>query len=275
MRTEIITITPDIAEAMLKANTRNYRKYNSHLIQMYAEDMRNGNWKLNGEPIVFYKNGSLANGQHRLMAVVKSGVSIQFLVVYDVDDDTMEYDLGKSRNDIDVVRSFGLEASNTSIAAVSFITSRYYGYKNGYTSSKVSKIKFYKKHEETLNKALSIVACGSSKPACKIGLLLMVAFILLELGWDEMLLRDFFKVANSGYSNGILESSAITFKKCLDEWKHTGKKSTNICDIAYLALCDFEKRKPRKQRYIPNNEFEQIFKTFIELDKDEDKNSII
>lgn len=233
--------------------------------------MQHGNWKLNGEAITFHKDGSLANGQHRLMAVVRSGASIQSLVVYDVDDDAIEYDLGKTRNDIDVFRSFGIDAKNTIVSAVSIITSRYYGFTNGYTSSRTEKAKFYTKHNEMLNKAMSIITCGGEKPVCKVSKLLVVVFVLLNLGWDETLLRDFFKVANSSYSNGPSESSAITFRKQLIELKQKGirSNSTDIMDIAYLALCDFDHEKPRRNRYVANNEFEKIFNAFIELDKEE------
>ena len=47
--------------------------------------MQNGEWKLNGKSICFDWNGRLLNGQHRLSAVVRSGVPLTTLVVRGLD----------------------------------------------------------------------------------------------------------------------------------------------------------------------------------------------
>lgn len=67
----ITIVTPDIAKQWLKQNTNN-RKIKEAVVDAYAKDMLNGKWTINNDSITFDKNGILTNGQHRLMAVIKS-----------------------------------------------------------------------------------------------------------------------------------------------------------------------------------------------------------
>lgn len=80
MKTELMTITPEIAKQMLLSNGSN-RRLRAHRVSKYANDMRNGNWHLTGQTITFGSNGQLLDGQHRLAAVIEADVPVQFLVV--------------------------------------------------------------------------------------------------------------------------------------------------------------------------------------------------
>jgi len=86
MRAEVIEITPELAKDLLKRNVNN-RSLSQKKLKIYVEDMKNGKWVLNGETIQFNKKGELINGQHRLTAVILSGVTIQVLIVTGVEDD--------------------------------------------------------------------------------------------------------------------------------------------------------------------------------------------
>ena len=55
MRTEMVT--PELAAHYLKRNVDNYRKISKAKAALYAEEMKAGNWQLNGEAIVFDKTG--------------------------------------------------------------------------------------------------------------------------------------------------------------------------------------------------------------------------
>lgn len=69
IQSKVVDVTPRIAEAWLKKNTKN-RSIRKHLLERYASDMRSGLWKLTGEPIIFNCDGTLIDGQHRLQSVV-------------------------------------------------------------------------------------------------------------------------------------------------------------------------------------------------------------
>lgn len=75
--TSIERITPEVAAEMLKCNVNN-RAVKREPIESALKD---GQWRLNGATIVFAGDGTLLDGQHRLMACVASGVPFDTIVV--------------------------------------------------------------------------------------------------------------------------------------------------------------------------------------------------
>ncbi|AUH68485.1 hypothetical protein [Gordonia sp. YC-JH1] len=105
----IETITPEIAERYLTKNTHN-RNVREVRVNAYAADMENGDWKWNGEAIKFAEDGTLLDGQHRLHAIVRSGITVQMLVIRDLPKSTQHtMDTGANRKFSDVLKLRGEE----------------------------------------------------------------------------------------------------------------------------------------------------------------------
>ena len=77
--TEIMNITPDMAREMLTHNTKN-RKVRNDAVTAFARDMANGEWTISHQGIAFDSEGTLIDGQHRLMAIVKANVPVTMMV---------------------------------------------------------------------------------------------------------------------------------------------------------------------------------------------------
>ena len=104
METTVEIITPEMAKEYLKNNTKN-RNISEVKVNTYAQEMRAGRWKLNGETISFDKNNALNNGQHRLRACIKANVPFPCVVVRGTDVDVMDtIDCGKGRSASDVLK---------------------------------------------------------------------------------------------------------------------------------------------------------------------------
>jgi len=84
MDLSIETITPKQAEKYLQFNTSN-RTLRKSLVSQYARDMEHGKWKLTHQGLAFNCDGTLLDGQHRLKAIVESGVTVQMLVARGVE----------------------------------------------------------------------------------------------------------------------------------------------------------------------------------------------
>lgn len=82
MQTVQMSISPDIARGFLKNNTDN-RPISMVDVQKYASDMLHGNWQMHHSGICIGKDGVLIDGQHRLTAVIKSGVTVEMSVTFD------------------------------------------------------------------------------------------------------------------------------------------------------------------------------------------------
>jgi len=115
MKAEIAIITKEKAEKLLSKNTEN-RKVSRHTLEFYKKQMLKGQWKQNGESIVIDTNGVIKDGQHRLIAVSQTGVSIVVPLITEVTPDVMDtIDTGRSRSAADVLDIHGFK--NTPLIA--------------------------------------------------------------------------------------------------------------------------------------------------------------
>ena len=85
MELKEMMINPETASKMLQHNTCN-RPLSRSSVSKYANMMRLGEWHFSHQAIAFTEdsNGNLilVDGQHRLAAVIQSGVSVKFSVIY-------------------------------------------------------------------------------------------------------------------------------------------------------------------------------------------------
>jgi hypothetical protein len=84
MKVEVRNIGPAEAATMLERNHAN-RQIRNHYVTSLARQMRNGFWKLAGDPIRISIEGDLLDGQHRLTAIIESGTTQQFVLVKNVE----------------------------------------------------------------------------------------------------------------------------------------------------------------------------------------------
>lgn len=98
-------ISPSEAQAILDRMTGNRRRRRVQ-VEALAADMREGRWVDTHEPIAMSVDGNLIDGQHRLAAVVASGVGQWFWVaVYDTHQTAigLPIDRGVQRNNADLL----------------------------------------------------------------------------------------------------------------------------------------------------------------------------
>lgn len=124
VRIEIMKITPELAQEWLHKNTHN-RTLRSRVVDGLARAMERGEWVLNGEAIKWRADDILDDGQHRLHAVVKSGTTIESLVVFDLAEGAQEtMDTGARRKFSDVLKLRG-EVDTAALAATVRLFWRY------------------------------------------------------------------------------------------------------------------------------------------------------
>lgn len=97
MRTEIMTITPEIAGDWLAINTHN-RRMKDRWVSELAGRISRDEWRLNGEPIIISEAGVLIDGQHRLAAIIMANKPIESVVTFDAPEESYEtVDTGRAR----------------------------------------------------------------------------------------------------------------------------------------------------------------------------------
>jgi hypothetical protein len=113
----VVFVTPEIAERWLGMNGHN-RLIRGATVRQYARDMTAGDWRLTGETIKFAPDGTLLDGQHRLKAVVLSGVTIPMFVARGIDPEAQNVmDSGRKRTASDMLGLAGEKNYSTLAAA--------------------------------------------------------------------------------------------------------------------------------------------------------------
>lgn len=113
-RTKIITpkTAQQILDKTVAAGVKN-RNLNHKVVEQYAEAMKQGEWKLNGESISFDEDGFLLNGQHRLHACILANTPFETDIATGVDRATFDtIDSGRGRSAGQVVQMSGHKYGN-------------------------------------------------------------------------------------------------------------------------------------------------------------------
>jgi hypothetical protein len=104
---QVVDVTPLQAQVWLDNGGAN-RRLKKRTVERYAAFMRRGEWRMTAEPIKLDAQASVRDGQHRLAAIVQSGMTVPLLVVRGVDEEAFDVmDTGKARTPADVLSIHG------------------------------------------------------------------------------------------------------------------------------------------------------------------------
>jgi hypothetical protein len=119
---EWVYITPAKAEELLGKNHGNRNKKPQHIARL-VRDMQNGNFLLSGDTIKKDWNGRLIDGQHRLSAIIESGIPAWVLVVQELDPKVQGVlDANAKRSAYDALGFNGISEARIIIAAMAKIS---------------------------------------------------------------------------------------------------------------------------------------------------------
>lgn len=104
----LVTVTPKLAESLIETKNKHNRSVDHARVDQYAADIRRGEWMVNGEAIKISADGQVLDGQHRLLAVLEAGMSIDTLLISGLPPASQEtMDQGKARTFSDVLKLRG------------------------------------------------------------------------------------------------------------------------------------------------------------------------
>ncbi len=83
-----VEVTPKLAELLLRRAGPN-RRLKMVQVKAIESDLRAGEWRLNGETVKIDSNDQIRDGQHRLKAIVRSGVSGRLIIVAGIDPEAI------------------------------------------------------------------------------------------------------------------------------------------------------------------------------------------
>ena len=210
MRVEITTVTPQMAEAFLINNPSN-RKINKQSLNMLVRTIKAGNWALTHQGVAIYNDGTLADGQHRLSAIVESGIACKMPVFYGVEKNektVMAVDCGKIRSVKDSSAIIGLEVRPIDVGLCKILEFGIYKRPNRLTHQE--SVDLCEKHRDSLDLIRRLMPTNKAvtSKACVKGAILKAK----ELGVDFLLLQRICTVLNTGEYNGDLMLGAVRLR---------------------------------------------------------------
>lgn len=110
---EVVDMTPDDAAQLLADTMTTNRTLRERVIDTYAAEMIAGRWMLTGETIKLDTEGNVIDGQHRLWAIAKSGVTVPTMIVRGLDHSVIRViDTAIRRSAADSLRFAGYDYAN-------------------------------------------------------------------------------------------------------------------------------------------------------------------
>lgn len=257
MNIRITDVTPENAKALLELNTNNFRNVTKNIVSKYAHAMKLGFWEENGEPIQIYDDGTLANGQHRLMAIVESGVTLKnVVIVTGIKKSVSTFDKGKTRTTVQQAKAKGINLLAHEIGAIGLIMNNLENIGH-YESNEL--LSFYGKlvdfdvvsfatrkggkHPITLNS--SVIAAS------------YCAYLIGKITLDEI--ETFATICNTGLPiDGVCSFPPLCLRRTIQQGfknkngisrNNTATARIEIFESTYKAICDFVDKKPRQKNY--------------------------
>lgn len=262
-------ITPDIARKYLLKRSPSQRKISPATVQRYVNDLTSGTWEMNGEPIVFSKDGTLLNGNHRLTAIIKSGKPMTTLVVYGIDDNVSIYDVQKKRTAKDVASINEIELAPTALTAAKNLVGMFKPFGDGVLN------KYIKTHNGELRRAYNACCRGEHGRSGKRAGCVLACYLMLRTQTAQYYeLEAFFDIYNdrtAAVDDGYVTSPAIMAREMIETMNPMQpRRSRCQLEIIIQALEDFIARRERTTPYVIKSDMEMHWEKYAKLVRVED-----
>lgn len=153
-----VSVTPELAREWLDQTHIN-RTRRDDQVEAYARDMRNGKWRPVANPVCFDENGYLIDGQHRLAAIIRSGVTLPLVVQRDLSPaDQLVIDSGIKRRPADQLtlngHKYGVRTASVARTLFAIFNDRPYDGRLRVTNAEIFEI--LEQHPTILDSVLAV-----------------------------------------------------------------------------------------------------------------------
>ena len=213
---ERMLIAPDQALEWLEKTNTNNRKVSQKHVDRLARDMTEGKWVLTHSGIAFGPDGTLLDGQHRLWAIVESGVSVAMFVWRNVEPEAMmTIDCGKTRSMADILNIAGEngDVSKNDLAALRAMLG---GFGNPPTLSPSETSEALQRHYDAIKFALAnLPTVTSARGVNTATTRAVVARAYYSV--DRAMLKDFCRKLTTGIMGSDEEGILVLLRQHLQE----------------------------------------------------------
>lgn len=246
-----VLVTPEMAKQWLKKNTFN-RRVKPQIVNQYAKMMNAGEWGDCIDPICFSKEDILLNGQHRLLAIVKSGESIKFNVYKDVEKSSY-MDSGIKRSAADNCNLvYDIPNDTRLFAIIKLVDGVKFNSKGVMTHSTISR--FYNKYEKELIFTRKLFS--RNKTMISRAPIQSAIFLARCNNVSEYELEKIVRILYTGYSEDLKGTAIIALREYLINRGNVGggaKVNNEILRRAQWSINKYIEGYGARQSRLPEN----------------------
>lgn len=227
-------VTPSMAEALLKRNGGNRPVIwtgPNRSVAAYAAAMTRGEWVLNGEPVIISSEGDLNDGQHRLHAIIQSGVPVQLMLTFGVERATRHtVDQGVARTPGHILAMFGEKDGNNLATALQFLWAHDTGNSLNNRPSSDQLLATLAVHPEIRDAVTAACHLGSHY---RLSRGYMAAVYYMTRRHDPFIADQFLKAASTGLN---IKNTGSPVLKLRRQYEEHGAKRKRLDKIEQAAL---------------------------------------
>lgn len=239
MKKEVIT--PAVAKALLDNNTNNRNITQGHLAMLKSEIL-SGNWQYNGQPIIIGETGRLLDGQHRMTAVVETGIPIETNVMRGIEESAfVTIDTGKVRGGSDVLSIAGSKHGTHIASAIRKIIEQFGGTKKcqGRYAHKITNSNYleeFSERGEELTELFDLTHSWVLNGSRLLSESDAMAFIVLAEK-ESSLIYDFLEEVITGREISEESNAAQTCRKKIIDMKFSGNQIREFQKKDWVLYC--------------------------------------
>lgn len=228
-------ITPEVAAELLALNFDRNRNVTPTAIKRYSRLICEDKWLL-AEPIKLSTDGRLIDGQHRLNAVISSGVAAPFIVVTGYPFESAQVlDQGRTRSAIQIGKIRGKEISGLEVSILRQIVEMTSSSKFVFSAAEVNALCAI--YEKPLKFACQYSDTRNAKKNASV--LSVVAMASTEENHER--LEDFLRCFHGNRASSESDYAATDLRAWIDKnvTKHSGSTRTSLFYVTQTAVSNF------------------------------------
>ena len=227
-------ISPEQAARWLERNDNN-RNVNVAKVKKMAKDMREGHWDTTHQGIAIASDGTLVDGQHRLLAIVESGVTVRMNVTFNAAK-SQHIDSGNIRSMANRVQMSEYDMSwtnNTILSAANLIGRVFTGSNLSHEEALSECLMKYRTQIESATKCIKKATLPGLNSAGTTAAIIVAAMNDVPAIYIEKFMDVFY----SGFTNNEAEHYAITLRDELLR-ENRVKRGTQYARFAFFRTAN-------------------------------------
>ena len=264
----IMLVTPDMAAEWLKTNERNRTPNKDKLIKL-KYDMLNGFFELTHQAIAFDVDGKLIDGQHRLMEIADTGVSVPLAVAFNAPV-SPNMDIGTKRTMKQALYMAGVidkgttEYNPLTYPLISFMVYRSMGEERARRLTAMNRHVIYKNCRDYIDPIINVAATANGR--CRSSAILYSMLCAYFSGVDIKTIAKWHNIVETGdfYVEGNEEMtlagrSVLKFKEIANKKQPVSITRSNMAEINEVV-----KKAMSSIRHFSNgNPIEKLYGEFV------------